>query len=130
MTKGWGLKHEQELGEPESGWREVLENEGGRYSRQGSRHKCPVMGQRPCGQERPCDGHTELSLTQPISLQRPMRSRGPHRPGKEQKEQFLQEGQEMRGGGVTVGATPSEPPHMHKSKTRLLAVEHLATFPE
>lgn len=44
MTKGWGLKHEQELGEPESGWREVLENEGGRYSRQGSRHKCPVMG--------------------------------------------------------------------------------------
>jgi hypothetical protein len=36
----------------------------------------------------------------------------------------------MKGGGVIVGAIPSEPPHLQKSKTRLLAIDHLGTFPE
>jgi len=54
----------------------------------------------------------ELSLTQPVSLQRLIRSRVPHRPGKEQAVSPERAGNERRGchcGGHTIRTTtPAE----------------------
>lgn len=90
MTEGWGLKHEQ-IGEPSPPGEKSLENEGGRYSRQGSRYKCPVMGSGHVERR----GHgcvTELPGQLNPSVCRDWDEvQGPHRPGL--LRQFLQEGQ-------------------------------------